>query len=226
MESARIPSGLPGTSPPTSHIILLLSTIFCVTGGTLLLISAGLGWIIEMSGNGSALDPGRIWYFNDLGEYSGAYSWIFAIMVGGAMTIALSLLGIALRKTRRQTVLHMTCVLTSFATTIIVAAILIWISRDISAIAENAILGPAPYLAVFGCVLEIAGGSMLLLDILQHYHPYGPRVRPTPMPHSAGVGGHQWEYRGEGVTDRICPGCKSPVKSDWQICPVCGRVLH
>jgi hypothetical protein len=228
MESARIPAKegtLPEISPPTPHIVLLLSTIFCVMGGALLLASGTLAWIVELSGSGAAWSPERAWYFTDLYGYGGAYSWIFAIMIGGAMIIAFSLFCLLTEKAHHKEIWPLACFLTSLATTFIAAVVLIWISGDLRSIAENAMLGPAPYLAVFGCVLDIAGGSILFLNTLQHEHFFRFRARPTPM---LAFGDKKRQYGSfeETVTDRICPGCQSPVKSNWQICPVCGRVLR
>jgi len=228
MESARIPARegtLPEISPPTPHIVLLLSTIFCVMGGALLLSSGTLAWIVELSEGGASWSPERAWYFTDLYGYGGAYSWIFAIALGGAMILAFSLFHLISERPHHREIWPLACFLASMATTFIVIIIVIWISDNLGSITESAVLGPAPYLAVFGCVLGIAGGSMIFLNTLRHQSFFRPRARPVPMP-AFGETKRRYESFEETVTDRVCPGCQSPVKSNWQICPVCGRVLR
>jgi hypothetical protein len=198
--------------PPTPHCVLLISAMFCMLGGTLVVLSGMLGWIVDAGS----------WYLTDLIAMNASYNLFIAALVGGLMVVGLSIVCLLTEENHKNETWPAAAIITAFTTTVVVAVTIIWINGDLTAISEGATLGPAPFIGVFGCVLTLAGGSILTLNTLHETMDDSdkeipmpkfsrPRVQAEEMPQSAG------QFK--------CPGCRTPVDDSWEVCPVCGSKL-
>jgi hypothetical protein len=199
--------------PPSSHSILIISSMFSMIGGALILLSGGLSWISEGSG----------WFLTDLVALNSSYNIYLVALLGGALVIVLSGICLLTERTHKSKIWPVTAIATAFVTTVIVATTAYWISGDMAMMSETASLGPAPFMAVFGCVLTLAGGSVLTMNTLNEVISVDT-VTHVPMP--GGVPAQVVEQELPRPTGTMkCPACKTPVENQWEICPVCGSGL-
>lgn len=208
--------------PPTPHCILMISTLFCMLGGALIILSGTLSWVVDGGASTIAINADEQWFITDLMAMNGFYNLFIVALVGGAMAIAFSIICLLTEKTHKRATWLVVAIVTAFATTVIVATIILWINGDLAAISEEAAFGPAPFIAVFGCVLTLAGGLVLTLNAMQELqkHPV-KRISKPPRPVATVP---EEEYpRPNGQYK--CPGCRSPVGDTWEVCPVCGTKL-
>jgi hypothetical protein len=120
---------------------------------------------------------------------------------------------------------------------------------------DRAIYGPAIFLSVFGCVLAVSGGIVLAVDYSQTERkrgtfataPGSKHLKTALKPVKRGQQSRGRKFQDDEPQDReireemlgeerepeatdeeeelSCPNCKSPVKSSWKLCPVCGEEL-
>lgn len=210
--------------PPTPHCVLLISAMFCMLGGTLVVLSGTLGWIVDAGS----------WYLTDLVAMNASYNLFIAALVGGLMVVGLSIVCVLTERTHKNETWHVAAIITAFTTTVVVAVTIFWINGDLVAISERATLGPAPFIGVFGCVLTLAGGSVLTLNTLHEVRDHDFKAKPTPS-FSDHVEVKPTPSFSRSMVPREempqptgqfkCPGCRSPVDDSWGVCPVCGSKL-
>jgi hypothetical protein len=198
--------------PPTPHCVLLISAMFCMFGGTLVVLSGMLDWIVDAGS----------WYLTDLIAMNASYNLFIAALVGGLMVVGLSIVCILTEETHKNEIWPVAAIITAFTTTVVVAVTILWINGDLVAISEGATLGPAPFIGVFGCVLTLAGGSILTLNTLQEVQDHNGNTIPTPRFSRQRV---QVEEMPQPTGQFKCPGCRTPVDDNWDVCPVCGSKL-
>jgi hypothetical protein len=198
--------------PPTPHCVLLISVMFCMLGGTLIVLSGMLSWIV---------DAGSL-YLTDLVAMNASYYLFIAALVGGLMVVGLSIVCLLTEETHKNETWPIAAIVTAFTTTVVVAVTIFWINGDLTAISEAAALGPAPFIGVFGCVLTLAGGSVLTLNTLHEVQDHNVPTTPSPRFSRQRF---QVEEMPQPTGQFKCPGCKTPVDDSWDVCPVCGSKL-
>ncbi|MFW5914218.1 MAG: zinc ribbon domain-containing protein [Thermoplasmatota archaeon] len=212
-----------GLPPPTPHLTLLVSVAFCVIGGALILSSSALSWVVEV-GSGEVWDPDRVWGIDELLGYSPAYLVIPMTVIGGVTVITLSMTTLLTERRIRRDVLPMATVGSAFLTTAVAAILMVRLGSDLGDLSSGAVCGPAAYLLVFGCVLIMAGGLMLMLQTIQHPRSTQFRGEQVSFRTWRGSTGKREDYQDE--RDSRCPKCNSPVNSSWRLCPLCGNQLR
>lgn len=210
--------------PPTPHIILLICLVFCIVGGVLMICSAGLGWVVEAAGEG-VTNPDRVLYLTDIIEYGGEYALLLVPVIGGAAVLFLSLI-CYLKEKHRNRIWPISCGITSLVTTIAMIVSIIYLGSDLAKFGENSFLGPAPYILVFGGVLQIAGAIILLLNTALTSPDLKIGTKPVAVPPYTGTSKNASAGDNRSVSEKLCPSCHSPIRESWQICPVCGRLLR
>jgi len=211
--------------PPSPHCVLIISTMFCMLGGALILLSGALNWVVDVGVSGAAIEAGKAWFLTDLASLNPTYSLYVGALTGGAMVIILSVICIFTEKTHKRETWPAATVITAFVTTVVVAIITFWINGDMAMLSENAALGAAPFMAVFGCVLTLAGGSVLMLNTIQEVQEHGVRMPPMPVTSRVMVEEVDDIAIPKPTQSFNCPGCRTPVDESWEVCPVCGAKL-
>ena len=202
--------------PPTPHCVLLISAMFCMLGGALIILSGVLSWVVDVGVSGMTFEAGREWFLTDLTAMSSSYDLYIAALTGGVMVILLSVICLMTEKTGKKRIWPVTAIMTALIITIVVVITAFWINVDMMTLSDTAALGPAPFIAVFGCVLTLAGGFILTLN--SHQEANQQEIRFISRTAAKEV---EEELPCPNGTTR-CPGCLSPIEADWEICPVCG----
>lgn len=227
MEDDRIfpiQSSILEVPPPTPHIILMICLIFCIVGGILMVCSAGLGWVVEAAEDG-ATNPDHVLYLTDIVEYGGQYLWLLIPVIGGLAVLLFSII-CYLKEKQQKGIWSLTCAIVSIITTTAMVVSIIYLNNDLAKFGENSMLGPAAYILVFGGVLQVAGAVILLINTFLSSTDVKGAVRPFAVPPHVEPANHKPGGNERSFPEKLCPGCQSPVKASWQICPVCGRLLR
>jgi hypothetical protein len=240
--------------PKKRHPAVFAGIAFAILGGAMIASSFLVSWVDSYDFVTNALlKQLLIWNLTGVSDANGIYYLAFLIPIFGVCCATLA--SIALVDERRNELrrLAIVGVLVTSVAAAFITTLLIWLLREeyINDQLNRSIYGPAIFLSVFGCVLAVAGGIVLVVDYSHSQRKKGTFVTAAGSKH-LGIAlkpikrGHpnqekesqdkelQEEMRAaEGANDLTegeeglsCPNCRSPVKASWRLCPVCGEELE
>jgi hypothetical protein len=239
--------------PKKRHPAVLTGMAFAILGGLMIASTFLVSWVdsYDISTNALMMQL-YAWSLAGHPEW-GAISYLALLApILGAVCAILS--GTALANEKRiglRRLAAMGVLVTSVMAAFIIIA-LIWLLKEeyIAGMAYRSIYGPAIFLSVFGCVLAVAGGIVLVVDYIQSERGKGSFVTTTGSKHlktalrpvKRGHPGRERESQDKEIRDEMlateersdpsedeeemaCPSCKSPVRADSKVCPICGEEL-
>ena len=238
--------------PKRRHPAVYTGMAFAILGGLMVASTFLVSWVDNFGPDQVLVGQLFVWNLEGHPEWAViSYLAILAPIVG-AMCALLSGLALASeRKDKVRKLAAMGVLVTSVLAAVIIIA-LIWLLKEqyIAAQAERSIYGPAIFLSVFGTVLAVAGGIVLSVDYYQSEKKRGSFVtapgsrhlKTVLRPAKKGRARQDTEFEAKEIREEMlseaarsdapedeeeapCPSCKSPVKSSWERCPVCGEEL-
>jgi hypothetical protein len=238
--------------PKKRHPAVYTGIAFAILGGLMIASSLFVSWVDSFDSFDVLVKQLFVWDMSSLSDFSIVYYVALIAPIVGMACAALSI--IALVKQKRMGLRKLAAVgaLVTSAVATVFTSILIWFLREqyINEQLDRSIYGPAIFLSVFGCVLAVAGGIVLVVDYIQSERKKdsfvitaGSRHLKTALkPAKRGRSAGERETQDKEIRDEMlateeqsdpsedeeeiaCPSCKSPVRADSKVCPICGEEL-
>ena len=239
--------------PKKRHPAVYTGMAFAILGGLMVAATFLVSWVDSYDISTDALVM-QLYAWSLAGHPEwGAISYLalLAPIIGATCAI---LSGTALANEKRIGLRRLAAIgvlVTSVMAALIITA-LIWLLKEeyIVGVVYRSIYGPAIFLSVFGCVLAVAGGIVLMVDHIQSERGKGSFVTTAGSKHlktalkpvKRGHPGRERESQDKEIRDEMlateeqsdpfedeeeiaCPSCKSPVRADSKVCPICGEEL-
>ena len=238
--------------PKKRHPAVLTGMAFAILGGLMIASSLFVSWVDSYDPLDALVKQLFVWDMSSIPNFSIIYYLVLILPIVGMACAALSVIALVKEKRTNLRKLAAVGVLVTSADAALFTTLLIWFLREqyISEQLDRSIYGPAIFLSVFGCVLAVAGGIVLVVNYIQSERGKGLFVtaagskhlktglRPVKREHP----GRERESQDKEIRDEMlateersdpseeeeeiaCPSCKSPVRADSKVCPICGEEL-
>ncbi len=240
--------------PKRRHPAVYTGMAFAILGGLMIVSTFLVSWVdsYDLATN-AVVQQLFVW---NMGGHPGwgvmTYLALLAPITGAACAVLSGLALASQKRTKLRKLAAMGVLVTSvMAAAIIIVLLFLLKEQYIAEQLDRSIYGPAVFLSVFGCVLAVAGGIVLSADYFQSERRKGSFVTAAGSKHlktalkpvKRGRPGQDKEFEDKEMREEMlaedresdtaedeeeapCPNCKSPVKSSWKLCPVCGAELE
>ena len=236
--------------PKKRHPAVVTGMAFAILGGLMTASSLFVSWVDSYDALDVLVKQLFVWDMSSIPDFGIIYYLALILPIVGMACAALSVIALVKEKRTNLRKLAAVGVLVTSADAALFTTLLIWFLKEqyINEQLDRSIYGPAIFLSVFGCVLAVAGGIVLVVDYIQSERKKGSFVtaagskhlktalRPVKKEHP----GRERESQDKEIRDEMlateersdpseeeitCPSCKSPVRADSKVCPICGEEL-
>jgi hypothetical protein len=238
--------------PKKRHPAVYTGIAFAILGGLMIASSLFVSWVDSFDSFDVVVKQLFVWDISSLPDFSIIYYLALIVPIVGMACATLSIIALVKEKRIRLRKLAAVGVLVTSADAALFTFLLIWFLKEqyINEQLDRSIYGPAIFLSVFGCVLAVAGGIVLVVDYVQSERKKGSFVttvgsrhlKTALKPAKRGHSGGERESQDKEIRDEMlaveeqsdpsedeeeiaCPSCKSPVRADSKVCPICGEEL-
>jgi len=202
--------------PQVQHDAILAGGVFTIIGGTLMLISDLLPWVIVED---------QPLMFLDLLNLDLVY-WVLpaASAVGGLLVFLTSLVLVRVFVSRKPlNRLPLLQALISMAGALLVIATFLLVSRDYQG--SDALYGAGSFTDVVGAILLMAGSMLIHLMSGHRRKPSTTGFNALAERSGQPSGRKEWKPPESSVKAPTCPSCGEELRPGWKACPNCGYAL-
>jgi hypothetical protein len=235
--------------PKKRHPAVYTGIAFAILGGLMIASSLFVSWVDSYDPLNVLVRQLFVWDMPSIPDFNIIYYLALIAPISGVACAALSIIALVKEKRTGLRKLAALGVLVTSADAALFTTLLIWFLKEQYIIEqlERSIYGPAIFLSVFGCVLAVAGGIVLVTDYIQSERRKGSFVTTAGSKHlrialkpvKRGHQSREREFQDKEIRDEMiareeqsdlsddeeisCPSCRSPVRADAKICPICGE---